>query len=167
MIISIFKVTLSTLQITRCFNAALALSSHLMWNLWKIVPEVIIFNCWEHRSWLSDWGAMGTLNGILLRIWYMSLGIHQTQMMCKRKERQNFNFCVCGVSFLLLKCKPKISWLRNWCPIKLKSNFKKSCERILKYSYKKMFSGSLKRIHIANIWNTKGLVNHTLLISTF
>lgn len=124
MIISIFKVTLSTLQITRCFNAVPALSSHLIWNPWKIVPEVIIFNCWEHRSWLSDWSAVGTLNGILFKIWYMSLGIHQTQMVCRRKERQNFNFF--EVSVLLLKCRTK---LRNWCQRKwiynLKSHMRK------------------------------------------
>lgn len=138
MINSIFKVTL---QITRCFNAVPALSSHLIWNPWKIVPEVIIFNCWEHRSWLSDWSAMGTLNGVLFRIWYMSLGIYQTQIMCKRKERSLiFFWSFCPASEMQDEGK-----LRNCCPRKLRYNFKKSCERIFKYSCKKIIPVFFKK----------------------
>ena len=140
MIISIFKVTLSALQITRCFNAVPALSSHLIWNPWKIVPEVIIFNCWEHRSWLSDWSAMGTLNGILFRIWYMSLGIHQTQMMCKRKERQNFIFFLSFCPAAKMRNEGK---LRNWCPRKL----------VLKCHVKEYLSIPVWKLYLAYLKN--------------
>ena len=140
MIISIFKVTLSALQITRCFNAVPALSSHLIWNPWKIVPEVIIFNCWEHRSWLSDWSAVGTLNGILFRIWYMSLGIHQTQMMCKRKERQNFIFFFW--SFCPAAKMQNEGKLRNWCPRKL----------VLKCHVKEYLNIPVWKLYLAYLW---------------
>lgn len=116
LIISIFKVTLSALQITRCFNAVPALSSHLIWNPWKIVPEVIIFNCWEHRLWLSDWSAVGTsqwdpVQDLIYVSWYPS---NPNDVQKKRTTELYFFLSFCPAAKMWNEGK-----LRNWCPRKL------------------------------------------------
>ena len=91
--------------------------------------------------------------------WYPS---NSNNVQKKRKKFNFFFWSFCPASEMQDEGK-----LRNWCPIKLRYNFKKSCERIFKYSCKKIMPDFFKKytLHTFAIVKVSWIISYVFSFS--